>query len=210
MSGSVHVAETASEATRAGGVPRGLSNYPKDCVIYDEGARAQAWFKILNGVVRTCRYFSNGNRQVTGFFFRDQVFGVQDEVYRATAEAVTDVILVRHDRSSLSEEELRPLIVALEDAEARVELLGHKGAQARVAEFLLAIAALAHTEDGACELPMQRADIADYLAIDVATVSRILSQIERQGLVSFQSRRRCQIRNAARLRALVAGDPTFI
>jgi CRP/FNR family nitrogen fixation transcriptional regulator len=206
MGQSANAAVAASGAAKG---PRPFINYPKDCVIYDQGAQAQAWFRILNGVVRTCRYFSNGNRQITGFFFQGQVFGVEDQVYRATAEAVTDVIVVRQERSRLAEpaNDRRTLTIALEEAEARVELLGLKGAHARIAGFLLAIAALDKDEGCGCGLPMHRADIADYLAIDVATVSRILSQFQRQGLLSLQGRRRCRIRDAARLRAIVAGDP---
>jgi CRP-like cAMP-binding protein len=181
------------------------STYPKDAVIYSEGDGADGWFEILAGVVRTCRYFPNGNRQVTGFFFQGHVFGVEEDAYRATAEAVTETVILRHGRRPLLRRPdgagAYPLNLALEDAEARVELLGLKGAQARLAGFILAMTG----ERGCCELPMHRDDIADYLAVDVATVSRLLGQFVRHGLVSLQGRRRYRIRDAARLRSLAAG-----
>jgi len=194
--------------------PRRSANYPKDSTIYSEGDTARGWFEILDGAVRTWRYFPNGNRQVTGFFFNGQLFGVEEEVYRATAEAITDVVVVRQERRSFAAENgsgpgpdgtrVHPLGVALDNAEARVELLGLKGAQARLAGFLLALPTLGGS-GGAMPMPMHRADIADYLAIDVATVSRTLAQFARQGLLSFQGPGRYLIRNAPRLRALAAG-----
>ena len=63
-------------------------------------------------------------------------------------------------------------------------LLGRKTALEKVATFLLD---LAHrlSKGNSVDLPMQRADIADYLGLTIETVSRVLSQMVRDGLIDW-------------------------
>jgi CRP/FNR family nitrogen fixation transcriptional regulator len=46
---------------------------------------------------------------------------------------------------------------------------------------------------------MSRQDIADYLGLTIETVSRTLTQLERDGLISIPSSRRIVFRNRAAL-----------
>ena len=188
-------------------------SYAKDTVIYSEGEQASNWYEIASGLVRTCRYLPNGNRQVTGFFAGGQVFGVEHAAYRATAEAVTDVTIVRRSRNLLdggpavaSAATTHPLRQALQNAEDRIQLLVLKGAPARLAGFLLAAAVEDPTGTHITHLPMRRADIADYLAIDVATVSRTLTRFVGQRLLTPLHDHRYRIADIDQVRAIVNGD----
>jgi CRP/FNR family nitrogen fixation transcriptional regulator len=51
-------------------------------------------------------------------------------------------------------------------------------------------------------LPMSRADIADYLGLTIETVSRTFTQLERAGAVELASARRITFRNRLRLAQL--------
>ena len=51
---------------------------------------------------------------------------------------------------------------------------------------------------------MTRQDIADHLALTIETVSRTLSQFERDGLIALVSTRDLRLRNPAALEALTA------
>lgn len=48
-------------------------------------------------------------------------------------------------------------------------------------------------------LPMSRADIADYLGLTIETVSRTFTQLERDGAIELANARRIALRNRARL-----------
>ena len=191
--------------------------YTRESVLYAEGDEADCWYTVSSGVVRTCRYLSSGQRQITGFFFPRDVFGIEKDVYRTTAEAVTDAVITRHGNRLLKLADAQDLALkldageilnhALERAEERIELLGLRGASVRVARFLLTLA-VHRSADGHVHLPMQRTDIADYLAIDAATVSRTLSLFVRRGLLSFHGPQLYRINDFERLEALVDGEPT--
>lgn len=186
----------------------------KKC-IYLEGDPASSWFEVDYGVVMTCRYLPSGRRQVTGFFTKGDVFGLDASHYTATAESVTDVVLRasavrwldRSDQSSITWPH-SPLAIALQSAERRIQLLVRPGAAARLAGFVLTSAVQDASGSWIAHLPMQRADVADYLAMDVATVSRMLSRFVRQGLIGPRQGDCHRIRDIHRLKSLAGEELT--
>ena len=54
--------------------------------------------------------------------------------------------------------------------------------------------------DEVIELAMTRHDMADYLGLTMETVSRTLSQMERDGLIALMTSRRIHLTNRAALR----------
>jgi CRP-like cAMP-binding protein len=151
---------------------------------------------------------------VTGFFTRGQIFGVEVDHYRATAEAVTDVTLIGYPRGrfeAFAIEQIsprpHPLSMALQNAEERIQLLVRKGAPARLAAFLLAIAIKDPRDGYSVQLPMSRADIADYIAVDVATVSRLFSRFVRQRLLIPGPDQGYRIGDVGQLEAVGGGVP---
>jgi hypothetical protein len=62
-------------------------------------------------------------------------------------------------------------------------------------------------QDGYIFLPMGRADIADYLALTVETVSRTLSSLARRKLLSFRGAQRVLLVNREQLEDLAGGPP---
>lgn len=82
-------------------------------------------------------------------------------------------------------------------------MLGRRGAGERVAAFLLQ---LADRVTAQCEidLPMSRADIADYLALTIETVSRAFTQMERDRTIALPSSRHVVVRDRCALELLEA------
>jgi CRP/FNR family nitrogen fixation transcriptional regulator len=72
--------------------------------------------------------------------------------------------------------------MGLAAARERMALLGHMTAMERIASFLLN-AAERHA-DGRIDLPMTRTDIGDYLGVTMETVSRALSQLKSDGVIT--------------------------
>ena len=123
---------------------------------------------------------------------------------------------MRYDHSFLDDGEDLPLptlgnprqllLGALDAAECRIELLGLRSACERVVGFLLRMDSLMD-QDGYIFLPMGRADIADYLALTVETVSRTLSSLARRKLLSFRGAQRVLLVNREQLEDLAGGPP---
>ena len=59
---------------------------------------------------------------------------------------------------------------------------------------------------GEVQLPMSRLDIADYLGLTIETVSRTLSELEKQSAIALPASRRIVLRNPAALKRLVSGN----
>lgn len=186
--------------------------------LYAEDDQTQDWFVVSSGVLRTCRYLTDGHRQVTGFYFAGDVLGFEAPVRRTSAEAVMDVTVMRYDRGLLdgrhdgglnAQSSAREMLLsALDAAEGRIELLGLRSACERVAGFLLRMDRPADTDhDGIIVLPMVRADIADYLALTVETVSRTLSLLGRRKLLAFFGPQRVKLLNRETLEDLAGGKP---
>ena len=82
-------------------------------------------------------------------------------------------------------------------------LFGRKSALEKVAAFLVDMAE--RLSGGSFDLPMCRADIADYLGLTIETVSRTLTRLERDRIIVLPAgRRTIVLRDAARLRHLAA------
>ncbi|KMO36749.1 helix-turn-helix domain-containing protein [Methylobacterium aquaticum] len=168
--------------------------------IYAEGDRVIHFYKVVSGAVRTYRLLSDGRRQIDGFHLPGDIFGLEAGTERRTgADAVIDTTLTayrRNDRDALTDEVgalaqevVAAMLRALERAQDHMMLLGRKSAKERVASFLLALAERAGTE-GLIALPMSRADIADHLGLTIESVSRTLTQLERDGVIALQAQRR--------------------
>jgi CRP/FNR family nitrogen fixation transcriptional regulator len=186
----------------------------KNVEIYGESEPAEYVYKVVSGVVRTCKLLSDGRRQISSFFLPGDIFGLEATVeHRFTAEAVSDVQLIFVKRSALTALAARDGEVAnelwsaataeLRAAQEHVLLLGRKSAQERLAAFLLEMAE--RTNGGeAVDLPMSRLDIADYLGLTIETVSRTITQLENAEAISLPTTRRIRLRDRAALNRLNA------
>ena len=80
-------------------------------------------------------------------------------------------------------------------------LLGRKTAMERVATFLVEMdKRLSST--GMMGLPMCRRDIGDYLGLTLETVSRALSQLNEEGVLTFSGARHITLRDRGRLASM--------
>ena len=182
--------------------------------IYGEEEPAEFVYRLVSGAVRTTRILGDGKRQVIGFHFPGDVFGLEAGGNHATnAEAIVpcQVALVKRvaleraaERDASAACELWSITSrALERMQSHMKLLGHKGAVDRLAIFLLEMELRTAGRDGV-DLPMSRIDIADYLGVTFETVSRSLTQLDREGLIALPSSRRVQFRDRRALSAYQA------
>ena len=74
-------------------------HFTQDREIYGEGDEAEAFFKIVSGVVRTCKFLSDGRRQIDAFHVEGDIFGFEaGDEHRLSAEAVSDCTVISYQR----------------------------------------------------------------------------------------------------------------
>ncbi len=168
-----------------------ILKFRKGEIVYAQGEPATDWLEVLTGTVRTCLLYSDGHRQLTGFFYPGDVFGIEGGHYSASAEAVTAVTVRRCGRAfndgtyTMENPPVQSALRrALNNAQACITLLGRRTAAERLAAFLLATATR-FSPGKPFALPMPRCDIADHLGLTIHTVSRTLSEFVRRDLVSL-------------------------
>ena len=187
----------------------------KDEEIFAEGDRAAFFYKVVSGAVRTSKLLSDGRRQIDAFHLPGDFFGIESgDEHRFSAEALGDTTVIAYrrcglDALALSDAAFARQIVAammrsLERAQEHMLLLGRKTAMEKIATFLLDLSSRL-PDSGHVDLPMSRTDIADHLGLTIETVSRSLTQLERQGIIGLPSHRRSIVlRDKAALRRLDA------
>jgi CRP/FNR family nitrogen fixation transcriptional regulator len=201
------IVRISANSTSAKPVPRGLTvltgdvfwhdhKYSRGAQVFWEGKAAEYIYQIRDGAVRTYKLLSDGRRQIGSFYLPGDIFGVETEdLHRFTAEAIIDttVWIARRHRlfENIDERELSDtktifelLHNGLEHALNHMLLLGRQTALGRVACFLREMDRRLK-EPIVIILPMTRRDIADYLGLSLETVSRSLSVLRDQGIISF-------------------------
>lgn len=181
--------------------------------IYAQDEETDMVYQVQRGAVRASRLLADGRRQIAGFYYPGDLFGLETgPTHRASAEALCDSKILVAKRSVLKHygeagERLERLIwratgQELGRAQDHMMLLARKSAYERVAGFLSDVA---QRQDAAWnELAMSRQDIADHLGLTIETVSRMITQLQADGLVALEGCRRFRIRAPDRLADLVA------
>ena len=182
--------------------------------IFAEGENADTFYKIVSGVVRVCKFLSDGRRQIEAFHVAGETFGFALGEERAmSAEAVSDCTLVSYrcrnieqlaqKDETVSRQLLQFAMHNLAQAQNHSLLLGRRGAAEKVASFILG---WAERCGGSSEihLAMSRQDIADYLGLTIETVSRSFSQFERDRVIALPSTRQLKVINGDALEELAA------
>lgn len=170
----------------------------RDEEIVAQGQSAGYCYLIVTGCARTVKLMEDGRRQLGEFFFAGDLFGWEAlDQHDFGVEAVTPVTLLRYSRGSLYALADRDRILArrlreitarqLRAGRERLVLLGRKTASERIASFLLEMAERISPDGGSLiELPMSRADMADYLGLTIETVCRGLTQLRRHGVITVE------------------------
>jgi CRP/FNR family nitrogen fixation transcriptional regulator len=181
-------------------LPCSVMRFARNEEIFAEEEDADFVYKVITGAVRDVRILNDGRRQIGAFHLPGDTFGLEcGESHRYSAEAVVDseIALVRRsalekaaDEDGAAARKLWALTSRdLQRLQEHMLLLGRKSAIERVASFLIEMSSHSPADD-AVDLPMSRSDIADYLGLTIETVSRTLTQLERDRAISMPSSRR--------------------
>ncbi|MBB3965882.1 helix-turn-helix domain-containing protein [Rhizobium metallidurans] len=179
-----------------------MMNFARNQVIFCERDPAEYLYKVVSGIVRTCRFLADGRRQIDSLHFKSDIFGLAAGAeHHLFAEAATHCELIAVRRQALSSVAARraELAVAMFDAATdelrkvsdHLSLLGRTSAAERIINYLRTL-----PSEGAGDIhviPISRQDMADYLGLTIETVSRTMTQLEGHGLIELLAARRVRL-----------------
>jgi CRP/FNR family nitrogen fixation transcriptional regulator len=176
-----------------------VRSYSRKSHIIHEDDPADHVYEVVSGTVCTCKMLREGRRQIAGFYFAGDIFGLESvKQHSVAAQAITNAKVRIFKKRALtalasSNFEVADRLLALTTRElARKQdhllLLLSTTAEERIVYFLIDMFQRASLAEGLIVLPMFRKDIADYLGLTIETVSRTLSDLERRGAIEISGR----------------------
>ena len=191
--------------------------YESETELSAAGDKVESYSNILSGVVKLSKLMADGRQQIVGLQFAPDLLG---RPFRresdVTAEAATNLRVCSFPKSVLddimrqsadAEHRLHEqTLKELDEAREWMLTLGRKSASEKVASFLYMIALhidpeVIHQEGPVeFELPLKRADIADFLGLTIETVSRQLTKLRKTGIINIENNRNVVVPSIERLR----------
>jgi CRP/FNR family transcriptional regulator, anaerobic regulatory protein len=187
-----------------------------------DSERIERYSNILSGVVKLTKSLSDGRQQIVGLQFAPDFVGRPFRPESAmSAEAATELSLCSFPRAAvermikqspeLEHRLYEQTLKELDEARDWMVTLGRKTASEKIASFLLMIArhidptADPERQTVTFDLPLTRADIADFLGLTIETVSRQMTKLRADGLISIEGNRHVTINGVDRLVARSGG-----
>ncbi|CAD7022964.1 Crp/Fnr family transcriptional regulator [Pseudorhizobium endolithicum] len=181
--------------------------------VIGQGESITSYSSILNGVVKLSKVMADGRQQIVGLQFAPDFMGRPFlGESRMSAEAAVDTEIcvfprraierLIHDAPDLGHLLHNQALKELDDARDWMLTLGRKTAQEKVASFLWLIANHSDPAEGdrSCfELPLSRADIADFLGLTIETVSRQMTKLRKDGIIQIENNRHITVPDLERL-----------
>lgn len=185
--------------------------HPTQMTIYHQGDTMSGFYRVNSGVVMVYRLLDNSQRQISGFYTEGDFFGLTSgEHYHdsAVTVATSNIVMLTMSDVQRSTDLQRALFAMtcgqLDDAQNLITTLTKKTAAEKVAYFLTMLAERQQkdTAEFDLRLPMSRLDIADYLGLTIETVSRRLTAMKADGVITLPDRNTAHVCDFPKLRAL--------
>lgn len=182
---------------------------------------------VVSGVLRMQKSLEDGRQQLVGLLFRSDFFGrVFGGLSDYAIEAASDVILCCYERRAFErlterfpELEHQLMLNTLDELDAArnwMLLLGCQTMPERVASFLLMLCRRGEPDEwvsGAnlsIHLPISRRDMASYLGTTGETISRVIHEMSRRGIIKIRNAQDFEILNKRQLVRMSGRDDLSI
>ena len=188
--------------------------------LFGEGDRTGYLYEILEGVVCAYKLLPDGRRQVISFSYPGDLVGLgssdthafgAETVSAAKIRCISDATVRRtiEQQPEFGRRLLDATGVELARIRNQLLTLGRRSAIERLASFLLEAGERNGdpVEGGlVVDLPMSRADIADFLGLTIETVSRNLTKLRISGVIDLPQPTKVVIPDISRLQDVAEGD----
>ncbi|WP_029042159.1 Crp/Fnr family transcriptional regulator [Cucumibacter marinus] len=176
-----------------------------------------SYASVMKGVVKLTKVLKDGRQQVVGLQFAPdflgRIFGHESHV---NAEAASDVDLCHVPKSALESmmkenpalehRLMQQVLRELDEARDWMVTLGRKTAAEKVSSFLYLIAThmdpaidAQGRKSATFDLPLSRADIADFLGLTIETVSRQMTKLRSDNVIEVTNNRHVVVPDLERL-----------
>jgi CRP/FNR family transcriptional regulator, anaerobic regulatory protein len=195
-------------------------------VFVDDASEVLGYANIMGGVAKLTKTLPDGRQQIVGLQFAPDFLGRPfEERSRVTIETATKLQLCTFPKSmldrlvaenpDLKQRLLDQSLRQLDEAREWMVTLGRKSAREKVAAFIAYIAEHSAPVQKAgsaqpvqavmVELPLSRADMADFLGLTIETVSRQITALKKSGLIDLVDARHISVPSLRRLRVEAGG-----
>lgn len=201
---------------------------PQGQTIISDEEPVDFFANVISGAVKLTKTLPDGRQQIVGLLFSPDFLGraySRNNPY--TAEAATDVEIccfphaaferLAAEYPGLQQRLFQHTLDELDAARDWMLLLGRKTAEEKVASFLYMLARRSlvvgcgqQSNGGGVaqfELPLTRADMADYLGLTIETVSRQLTRLKTSNVIRLNSNRLIQVGDVSRLARVAGQEP---
>lgn len=219
-SGRMHQLLSEDERARLSTIAS-IERFAKGEEIYRAGNRADAVFNIVSGIVKTYKPAGDGNDgdHISAFLFPQDVLGLSEEGhYLNSAWAISSVVAYKlpieplwrqlSNDAALELHVIVKLLQELRQTQRHALLLAERHALSRLAMFLQLMEQLqtARGEPTAeIYIPMARSDIADYIGMSLAAVSRAFHDMATRGIIQSRDRKHVKVLSRQAFEHLAAG-----
>ena len=193
---AVNGCESQSVKASIAALRQGPVRYERDKTVFCENDPTDYLMLIVDGAVRSCRLYHNGDRGIAAFYLPGEIFGWNEGAkYSMYVEAAADLTAFYLKRSALDSLAVRdPRVAEFILTTTKNELrraYDHslflvRDCKQRFASFLLDLWKRNGKND-ALVIPMSYLDVADYLGMQIETLSRLITAMEREGTIERSS-----------------------
>lgn len=193
-----------------------MERYDSHEILFHEDDDADHLYEVATGTIMLYRLLGDGRRQVVDILSAGDLFGMSATgAYDCSAETLvpSDVrVLDRREiekSPDLQNHVNRCLVGRIEALHSHAVLLGRKSAAERVASFLMRFVPSrgvigcggprVGVDEKVVVLRMTRQEIADYLGLTIETVSRVLSDMKRRGVIQIEKNDRIRLGDVCRV-----------
>ncbi len=187
-------------------------------MLFREGNPNTYLYVLRTGLVKLTTSLDDGREQVIGLAAPGYLLGfhtLKDKAYRYSAVAAmkVDVCRVRHrdmlrvlkEHPSVSLKVIDILNHELDQTRTMLRVVGHKKATEKAASFILSLIPRTGLKSREIPMPLSRMEIADILGLREETVSRIMAELQRSGII-LTPRNKIVIFDQARLKCIAEGE----
>lgn len=181
-------------------------SYKKGEIIYRQGDASDSLYIIHCGKVRIYRLSESGKEQILRILnpgdFTGELALFKEGTHEAYAEAMVDTSICLINRNdlqqflmkypSISLRILSEFSKRLEQSEKQTARFATENVETRIALFLAECIEKNH-ESNVIELPMTKKDLASYLGTTPETLSRKLTDFEKEGYIKQKSNKLIEI-----------------
>lgn len=189
--------------------------------LFHSGDTFSAIYAIRSGCIKTVSTNGEGQEQVTGFYLPGEILGVDgiasgehtNSAIALETSAICEIPFSQLEKLSAEIPSLQHHVFQIFGKEITsdqqlITLLSKHNADERIATLLLSISSRNHRRNLSStefRLPMSRGDIGNYLGLTVETVSRVLSRLQKNGLI-VADKKEITLLDVKKLRELAQAD----